>query len=132
MAATARTNQPTGGERIVSDSKVHGGKPTVRDTGVPVERILAQLTANPDIDAVLVRHPNLTSEDIKAVMEYARAAVEAVTDRSTVQDIWANYDPEKVLPAFEALREALRGVDLDELYADIREARGHPREKLPR
>jgi uncharacterized protein (DUF433 family) len=132
MAATARTNQPTGGDRIVSDPKVHGGKPTVRDTSVPVERILAQLTANPDIDAVLVRHPNLTSEDIKAVMEYARAAVEAVTDRSTVQDIWANYDPEKVLPAFEALREALRGVDLDELYADIREARGHPREKLPR
>ena len=87
MAATARTKQTMGGERIVSDPKVHGGKPTVRDTSVPVERILAQLTANPDIDAVLVRHPNLTSEDIKAVMEYARAAVEAVTDRSTVQDI---------------------------------------------
>src|SRR5215217_8535359 len=98
MAATARTNQPMGGDRIVSDPKVHGGKLTVRDTSVPVERILAQLTANPDIDAVLVRHPNLTSEDIKAVMEYARAAVEAVTDRSTVQDIWANYDPEKYCP----------------------------------
>ena len=87
MAATARTKQTMGGERIVSDPKVHGGKPTVRDTSVPVERILAQLTANPDIGAALVRHPNLTSEDIKAVMEYARAAVEAVTDRSTVQDI---------------------------------------------
>ncbi len=41
-------------------------------------------------------------------------------------DIWADYDPEKVLEAWEAARKAwiFEGVDVEQLKADIKTARG--------
>jgi uncharacterized protein (DUF433 family) len=131
MAATARTNQATGDDRIVTDPKSHGGKPTVRDTGVPVERILAQLAAKPDVGDVLARNPDLTSEDIQAVMAYARTAVQTLTASNGTQpvagvpDIWANYDPEAVGEALRQSAGALRGIDAEQFLAYLREMRGH-------
>lgn len=87
MATTIPMKQPRHAERIVTDPKVHGGQPAVRDTGVPVERILAQLATKPDVGDTLARIPNRMTEDIKAVMDYERAAVEAVTASDNAQDI---------------------------------------------
>ena len=41
-------------------------------------------------------------------------------------DIWANYDPEKVWEALETARRArpFEGIDVEELKADIKAARG--------
>jgi hypothetical protein len=42
------------------------------------------------------------------------------------EDIWANYDAEKVWQALEALRETkpFEGIDVEQLKADIKAARG--------
>ncbi len=39
-------------------------------------------------------------------------------------DIWADYDPEEARKALQASIGALAGVDIDELKADIKAARG--------
>jgi hypothetical protein len=48
----------------------------------------------------------------------------AAADRT--DDIWANYDPQEVWQAWEAAREAriFEGVDVEQLKADIKAARG--------
>ncbi len=40
-------------------------------------------------------------------------------------DIWENYDPERVLKALQASAGALAGVDTEKLKRDLREQRGH-------
>jgi hypothetical protein len=39
-------------------------------------------------------------------------------------DIWAGYDPEKLLRAFDRASGIFKGVDTDQLIKDIYEARG--------
>lgn len=50
------------------------------------------------------------------------------------EDIWANYDPEKVLEAWETARKAklFEGVDVEQLKADIKAARGQDSHGRPR
>ncbi len=131
IAKTNKTNQAPSRGRIVTDPKVDGGKPTVRETAVPVERILLQLAGKPDLADVLALYPELTMDDLRAVFAYAAGAVQAVTasgEAATVEpyaDIRANYDPEKALQAVDRLRESLRGVDFEQWKAEVRAARGH-------
>jgi hypothetical protein len=40
------------------------------------------------------------------------------------QDIWANYDPEKVREGLRKSAGALKGVDIEALKRDIRDQRG--------
>lgn len=40
-------------------------------------------------------------------------------ERAETQDIWKNYDPQKVQQALIASKGALAGVDLDELLRDL-------------
>ncbi len=131
MATTAKTKQTPFGERIVSDPNVDDGAPLVKGTRVPVERVLAQLAAKPDLGDVLALYPELSLEDLRAVFTYARAAVQAQVRSGqpiptpAPDDIWANYDPEKALQALDRLAESMRDVDFDKLQADIRAWRGH-------
>jgi uncharacterized protein (DUF433 family) len=67
-------------DRIVRDPKIMVGKPVVKGTRIPVERVLAHLADNPDINDLFEAFPRLTSEDVKACLEYARAAVEHERD----------------------------------------------------
>lgn len=132
----AHTESSALAERIISDPAIHGGTPVVKGTHIPVERLLAQLSGKPDVADVLALYPELTKEDIQAVFAYARAAVQAQVRSGqpipppAPDDIWANYDPDRALMALDRLAEALRGVDLDRLRADIREARGHTTDEL--
>jgi hypothetical protein len=42
----------------------------------------------------------------------------------TIDDPWANYDPEKAIAAIHASAGALKGVDVEQLLKDIYEERG--------
>ena len=62
-------------DRITRDPEIMVGKPVVRGTRIPVERVLAHLEENDQID-LFAAFPELTEEDVKACIAYARAAVQ--------------------------------------------------------
>jgi uncharacterized protein (DUF433 family) len=58
-------------ERIEMNPDIMGGKPVIRGTRVPVELILRKLGAGMSVDAILVDHPRLTTQDIHAAQAFA-------------------------------------------------------------
>ena len=52
------------------------GKPVVRGTRIPVERVIAHLAHKPDLDDLFGAYPELTIDDVKACLRYAHAEVE--------------------------------------------------------
>jgi len=74
---------PAEDERIVRDPAVMVGKPVVRGTRIPVERILEQLAFNLDLDDLFGAYPELTREDVKACLRYAQRAVERERSRTS-------------------------------------------------
>ena len=67
--------RPTYHERIIQDPNIMVGKPVVKGTRIPVELILGHLAHNPDLGELFAAYPNLTVEDVKAVLAYAQAVV---------------------------------------------------------
>ncbi|HEV2107779.1 MAG TPA: DUF433 domain-containing protein [Thermomicrobiales bacterium] len=78
MAHQQAPHQP----RIIRDSHIMVGKPIVRGTRIPVERVVAHLARNPDLGELFAAYPELTIEDVKAVLHYAYEAVEERGKRS--------------------------------------------------
>ena len=70
-----KSEQPSDLDRITQDPRVMVGKPVVRGTRIPVELILGHLAHNPNLDELFAAYPELTIEDVKAVLAYAQAAV---------------------------------------------------------
>ncbi len=62
-------------ERIVQDPRIMVGKPVVRGTRIPVERVIAHLSRTPDLNDLFAAYPELTVEDVQAVLRFAYAAV---------------------------------------------------------
>ena len=62
-------------DRIVQDPEIMVGKPVVKGTRIPVEKVLDQLAYNPDLDELFAIYPELTRDDVKACLAYAQAAV---------------------------------------------------------
>ena len=62
-------------DRITTDPLVMVGKPVVRGTRIPVERVLAHLADNPDLDDLFSAFPELTRDDVRAVLAYAQDRV---------------------------------------------------------
>ncbi|HTE85272.1 MAG TPA: DUF433 domain-containing protein [Dehalococcoidia bacterium] len=62
-------------DRIVADTAVLVGKPIIKGTRIAVEHVLEQLADHPDIGELFEVYPDLTIEDVGAVLEYARALV---------------------------------------------------------
>lgn len=60
-------------ERIVQDPAVMVGKPVIRGTRIPVERVVAHLAQNPDLDDLFAAYPELSREDVQAALSYAHA-----------------------------------------------------------
>jgi len=61
------------------------------------------------------------------ILETPDARYQVIRETETVNltdDPWANYDPEKVRAALRASAGILKGVDRDELLADLRAERG--------
>lgn len=63
-------------DRISQDPAVMVGKPVVKGTRIPVERVIAHLAHNFDLDDLFAAYPELTLEDVKACLQYAHAALE--------------------------------------------------------
>ena len=62
-------------QRITTDPAVMVGKPVIAGTRMPVELVLAKLVANPDLDEFFLDYPELTIDDVKAVLAYASTLV---------------------------------------------------------
>jgi uncharacterized protein (DUF433 family) len=58
-------------ERIEINPNMMDGKPVVRGTRVPVDLVLRKLGAGMSPEAILVDHPRLMLEDIRAAQAFA-------------------------------------------------------------
>ena len=60
--------------RITSDPDIFRGKPILRGMRISVEKVLSLLAQGESEAAILDDYPDLEPEDIRACLEYARAA----------------------------------------------------------
>ncbi len=58
-------------DRIIRDPDIMAGKPVVKGTRIPVERVIQHLAENPDINDIFAAFPHLTVEDVQACLAYA-------------------------------------------------------------
>jgi uncharacterized protein (DUF433 family) len=72
MITTQRNKQ----DRIVRIPGIVGGKPVIKGTRIPVDMILERLTHDLDLKTLFEDYPDLTEEDIKACIAYAKELVE--------------------------------------------------------
>jgi uncharacterized protein (DUF433 family) len=64
-------------ERIAKDPAVMVGQPVIRGTRIPVELILDWLSVDPHDDEIYEAYPEITVEDVRAAILFARDAVRA-------------------------------------------------------
>ena len=58
-------------DRIVVDSKICSGKPTIRGTRVMVTNILGMVAGGYTMARIIDGYPELTNDDVAAALEYA-------------------------------------------------------------
>lgn len=66
-------------DRITVDDRVLAGKPIVRGTRIAVEFVLELFAEGWTHDQILANYPNLTAEDLQAVLAYASERVRSET-----------------------------------------------------
>jgi uncharacterized protein (DUF433 family) len=57
---------------ITTDPNVMVGKPVIKGTRMPVELVLAKLAANPYLDEFFLDYPEITLDQVKACLQFAR------------------------------------------------------------
>jgi uncharacterized protein (DUF433 family) len=62
---------------ITQNPDILVGKPVVAGTRIPVALVLGHLAQNPDLQDLFGAYPELTVADVKAVLAYAQAVVDA-------------------------------------------------------
>ena len=62
--------------RIEINPRVCGGKPVIRGTRIPVAVLLELLAAGESWEAILEGYPELSQEDLQAVLLFAKDSVE--------------------------------------------------------
>jgi uncharacterized protein (DUF433 family) len=72
-------------DRIIQNPNIMVGKPVIKGTRIPVERILAHLARNTDLDDLFGAYPELTIEDVHASLEYAYTLVHRHQSRPKVK-----------------------------------------------
>jgi len=65
-------------KRIEIDPEKLGGQPVIKGTRNPVTQILAMLANDWTVDEILKNFPELTEEDIKAAILYAKKILEKI------------------------------------------------------
>jgi uncharacterized protein (DUF433 family) len=74
--------QPLYHDRIVQDPEIMVGKPVIRGTRIPVERVIEHLATTPDLDDLFEAYPELNIEDVQAALAYAHKLVAARSRRA--------------------------------------------------
>ena len=62
-------------DRIVIDPKIQHGKPVIRDTRVPVARIVGGLAGGMNFEELQAEY-GITAEDVRAALEFASQLVD--------------------------------------------------------
>jgi uncharacterized protein (DUF433 family) len=62
-------------EGIVRDPEILVGKPVIKGTRISVDLVLEYLAQTPDLEELFADYPELSREDVQAVLAYAREAV---------------------------------------------------------
>jgi uncharacterized protein (DUF433 family) len=62
-------------DRITQDRAVMGGSPVVKGTLIQVEMVLAHLARTLDVEELLAFYPELTLDDVRACLHFARTQV---------------------------------------------------------
>lgn len=62
---------------IVSNPKVMMGKPVIRGTRITVELILEKFAAGQTGEQILLAHPHITREGVRAALAFAAEALQA-------------------------------------------------------
>lgn len=70
------TRQQNYQDRIVRIPGLVGGKPVIKGTRIPVDMILERLSSDLDLKTLFEDYPDLTEENIKACIAYAKELVE--------------------------------------------------------
>jgi len=63
-------------DRIELNPRVCNGRPVVKGTRIPVSVILEQIAEGRSWDILLEDYPELTSEDIRAALFYAKSCLD--------------------------------------------------------
>jgi uncharacterized protein (DUF433 family) len=66
-----RPKQDLSKKRIVVDKNIGTGKPVIKGTRILVDEIVRRIVEGRSFDEILQDYPNITKDDIKAVLEYA-------------------------------------------------------------
>ena len=64
--------------RIEINPKVCNGRPVIKGTRIPVSVILEQLAEGETWDGILAGYPELTREDIRGALSYAKASLDHI------------------------------------------------------
>jgi uncharacterized protein (DUF433 family) len=62
--------------RIDVNPGICGGKPVIRGTRIMVRNILGMVAGGYTVDMIVAAYPDLTRDDVKAVLEYAAQVVD--------------------------------------------------------
>ena len=62
-------------DRIEINAHIHHGKPVIKDTRVPVTRILAEVAAGTSFEKIQEQY-DVTAQDIRAAVSFANDLVE--------------------------------------------------------
>ena len=63
-------------DRIVVDSKICSGKPTIRGTRIMVTNILGMVAGGYTMAGIIDAYPELTNNDVTAALEYASQVID--------------------------------------------------------
>ena len=61
---------------VTVDPRICNGKPVIAGTRIPVTVVLDQLAETGSVQEVLRRYPELTSEQVKAALEYRHSLID--------------------------------------------------------
>lgn len=77
---------------IIRDPNIMVGKPVIKGTRIPVEKVLDQLAYKPDLNELFAIFPELTVDDVRACLAYGRAMV-ADKRRRPARDVGPHATP---------------------------------------
>lgn len=116
---------PTYPDRIVTGPGTPDVLPTISGSGISVEHVLEKLSIDPDPKRLLVEYPQLSLDDVKAALAYARAILADSRNREAAR--------ERRFARMLAVAQRNPDVDGDALLEELeredaeRRAQNHPR-----